>query len=178
MPDPAPPQPPVVPPKPRKPFPFRKLIALGMLGAMLLSCAGMCIACSGLTWYLGSGVGRGADRVFHEALADGDRDEIYRRADADFRAAYSEAELRGFAKAQPNLFDRAKLDGLEWRRTTLDDKKYYVLIARVADEGIVAFYCKLGDSGKLVLVGISPATSSGEGLDKAVPPDVRRLGVV
>jgi hypothetical protein len=155
----------------------RKTIAGGVLALMLISCAGMCFACTGLTWYFSSAVRNATDRVLHEALADGDRDELYQHTDEDFRKAYTEAELRTFVKDRPSILDRSRLEGVELRRKRLDDKAYLVLIARVADEGMVAFYCTVEDKGKLALLGISTG-NRGAALDMAVPEAIRRLGVI
>ncbi len=177
MPDVNPPQP-TGPTRPKQKWPFLKILTAGALAALLLSCAGMCIACSGLTFFVNHRVSSSTDRVFHEALADGDRQEIYLHADPDFREAYRDADLNKFAKDMPNVFDRAKLDGIELRRKTVDDKKYLVLIARVDDEGMIAFYCSVADSGKLALLGIAPVSRVGERLDKAVPDSIRPLGSI
>jgi hypothetical protein len=177
MPDVKPPQPPGHT-RPRQKWPLTKILAAGAFGTMLLSCSGLCIACSGFTWFINHRVGSNTDRVFHEALADGDRQEIYLHADPDFREAYKDADLNKFAKDRPNVFDRAKIEGIKLRRKTVDDRKYLVLIARVDDEGMMAFYCRVADSGKLALIGIAPVSNVGERLDKAVPEDILPLGSI
>ncbi|HEV3078686.1 MAG TPA: hypothetical protein VGY66_02865 [Gemmataceae bacterium] len=177
MPDVKPPQPPA-PARAGNKWSLRKIITAAALAAMLLSCSGMCIVCSGFTWFINHRVGTDTDRVFHEALADGDRAEIYLHADPDFRDAYRDADLNKFARDMPNVFDRARIEGIKLRRKSVEDRQYLVLIARVDDEGMIAFYCRVADSGKLALLGIAPVAHVGERLDKAVPEDIRPLGTL
>ena len=105
------------------------------------------------------------DRLYAEALADGDAAAAYGRADERFRQAYTEEQLTAYFRDQPALFDPPHSS--VFVNTQTNNGKTVVSTAFEAQQRRYTIYvAKEGD--RLRLLGISPA------LDRAVPPEYRR----
>jgi len=135
------------------------VLIAGVLGA----------AFGGLALYNRAMLTRDVDRLFEDVLASGDANEAYRRADPALQRAYSPKEFLEVATAQPGLFKRDSLSGVEvrWLKDTRD--LYAMIRARVVDVGEVDFYCRNVGGEQWRLVGIAPV------LPAAIPGDLNEV---
>jgi hypothetical protein len=133
---------------------------------LVIVAAVMAVAFGGLALYNRAMLARDVDRLFEDILASGDATEAYRRADAALQRAYSPKEFLAVAAAQPSLFRRDALSGVEvrWLKDTRD--LYAMIRTRVLDVGDVDFYCRNVGGEQWRLVGIAPV------LPMAIPGDL------
>lgn len=155
-------EPPTEPPRGRGVL-FWVLLGVGLLVLFSCLCGG------GLFWWVWQEITtfnqNQLARVFREALADGDWNAAYDRADVEFRREHSREAFQRYIRDNQNVFDRSKLTPNHVVLTS-----GYVLV-RVDVQGRnepVEFFCRVLGDGTLVLLGISP------GLDLAVSPELHR----
>jgi hypothetical protein len=139
---------------------------------VLFASAGGCLAFAGFILFVNRTVTKSTERVFQEALPDAKSDDGYDHADRAFRKVYSKERFHEFKNANPNLFDSSRVEGIQVHNSRRDGAAYLVLIARVTDMGVVAYFCTATEDDKLALLGIS---GPGAALDKAVPEEIRHL---
>jgi hypothetical protein len=105
------------------------------------------------------------DRLFAEALANGDARTAYERADERFRRAYTAEQLAAYFRDQPELFDPPR-DSVSFGTATINGKTIVSTTFETRQRKYTIYAVKDGD--RLHLLGISPA------LDRAVPPENRQ----
>jgi hypothetical protein len=103
------------------------------------------------------------DRLYAEALANGDAAIAYERADERFRQAYTEEQLAAYFKNQPALFDPPQ-SSVSLRTQTTNGK---TVVSTTFEAGQRKYAIYAAKRDRLRLLGISPA------LDQAVPPENR-----
>jgi hypothetical protein len=104
------------------------------------------------------------DRLFTEALANGDARTAYERADERFRRAYTAEQLAAYFRDQPALFDPPR-DSVSFSTATIDGKTSVSTTFETRQRKYTIYAAR--DGGGLHLLDISPA------LDRAVPAQNR-----
>lgn len=105
------------------------------------------------------------DRLYAEALANGDAAAAYAQADERFRQAYTEEQLAAYFRDEPAVLNPPQSSVTV--NTQTNNGKTVVSTAFEAGQRKYTIYAaKAGD--RLHLLGIGPA------LDRAVPPEYRR----
>src|SRR5262249_51394336 len=155
----------------------------------LLGCLGVCVLlCCGVMSLVGYGLYAGVgwvrdeverdleqrtaadvDRLFSEALADGDAGAIYDWADPRLRERYGREEFAEFVTKNPTLFRRDGLAGRFVKDRSHDNAVYRMVRVVLRETGkTVEFICRVTPGGRLVLVGVVPL------LDRAVPDELKK----
>jgi hypothetical protein len=142
------------------------MIGCGCLAALvLIAGAGLLLVPRGV-WDL-AGIGKALiaahaerDRLFAEALANGDAAAAYERADERFRKAYTADQLAAYFRDQPALFD--PLPGSASLSSGTTNGRTVVSTTFEAGQRKYSIYAAKDGEG-MHLLGISPA------LDRAAP---------
>jgi hypothetical protein len=144
-------------------------VSRAWIWSLVLVAGVLAAAFGGLALYNRAMLTRDIDRLFEEILANGDAAEAYRRADAALQRVYSPKEFVDVAAAQPGLFRRDSLSGVEvrWLKDTRD--LYAMVRTRIVDIGEVDFYCRNVGGEQWRLVGIAPV------LPAAIPGDLNEV---
>lgn len=149
-----------------------KRVVVGLLAVLFLSCAGVVCACGGVFWYVWNAEKtkrETADRLFHEALADGDMGQAYDKADPSMQKLYPREMLASLT------FERGRLKVVHTTRTTHNGVEYVVVEVEVGNQySTDIFYCTVGADGQWRLVGIA-SREWGLDLERAVPGEVKSL---
>jgi hypothetical protein len=104
------------------------------------------------------------DRLFAEALADGDAAAAHGRADEWFRREYTAEQLAAYFRDQPALFDPPK-NSVGMSSGTINGRTVVSTTFETQGRRYAIYASK--DDGGLHLLGISPS------LDRAVPAENR-----
>jgi hypothetical protein len=146
----------------------RRSVVAALLTLLVFSIGGAC----GLVWYHFNRLQNGLDRVYREALANGDADAAYDSADEAFRQKYGRDEFRAFLPACVPPVPWRKVTATEFIRTIHHDQEYAVLEIEVTESDrtfVYGIYCKVAENEQLRLIGILPRMGA------AIPSDVRHV---
>jgi hypothetical protein len=105
------------------------------------------------------------DRIYFEALSDGDANAAYGRADERFRQAYTAEQLAEYFAGQPSLFDPPR-SSVSLNTQTVNGKTVMSTTFAAGQDRYTIYVVK--DEGGLRLLGVTPE------LDQAVPSDFKR----
>jgi hypothetical protein len=142
------------------------MIGCGCLAALVLIVGTSLLFMPRAVWDV-AGIGRALsaarterDRLFAEALADGDAGAAYERADERFRQAYTAEQLAAYFRDQPALFDPPPAS-VSLNIGTTNGRTIVSTTFEAGQRTYTVYAAKDGD--RLHRLGISPA------LDREVP---------